>query len=162
MLSIKPATIANIERITEIYNEAIQNTTATFDTEIKSIEDRMKWFKDHDEKHPVIIAEIDEEIIGFASLSKWSERSAYDGTAEVSVYIDRNHRGKGVGKRLLEVLTLEGEKAELHNLISRITEGNLSSIHIHEQLGFIHIGVMREAGKKFGKLLDVHLMQKLF
>lgn len=162
MLTIKPATIANIERITEIYNEAIQNTTATFDTEVKTVEDRMKWFKDHDEKHPVIIAEIDEEIIGFASLSRWSDRSAYDGTAEVSVYIDRNNRGKGVGKRLLEVLTLEGEKAELHNLISRITEGNLSSIHIHEQLGFIHIGVMREAGRKFGKLLDVHLMQKLF
>ena len=162
MLTIKPATSEHIKRITDIYNEAIQNTTATFDTEIKPLEDRIKWFKEHDEQHPVIVAEMDDEIIGYASLSKWSERSAYDGTAEVSVYIDRNNRGKGVGKRLLEVLTLEGEKSGLHTLISRITEGNLSSIHIHEQLGFEHIGVMREAGKKFDKLLDVHLMQKLF
>ncbi|HMT28262.1 MAG TPA: N-acetyltransferase family protein [Bacteroidia bacterium] len=162
MLTIKPATPEHIHRITQIYNDAIENTTATFDTEIKSEDNRLQWLREHDEKHPVIVAEIDHEIIGFASLSKWSDRTAYDGTAEVSVYIDRNHRGKGVGKRMLEVITLEGEKAGLHNLISRITEGNLSSIHIHEQLGFEHIGVMREAGRKFGKLLDVHLMQKLF
>ncbi len=162
MLAIRPATERDIERITDIYNEAIQNTTATFDTETKSAQDRMKWFQDHDQSHPVIVAEIGDKVVGYASLTKWSERAAYDGTAEVSVYIDRNNRGKGIGKQLLEVLTLEGEKAGLHNLISRITEGNLSSIHIHEQLGFEHIGVMRQAGKKFGKLLDVHLMQKLF
>lgn len=161
MVTIRPATIADVSRITEIYNEAIKNTTATFDTETKTIEERQQWFRNHDEQHPVIVAEVNGEVIGFASLSKWSDRCAYDGTAEVSVYIDHNHRGKGVGKRLLEVLTLEGAKAGLFNLISRITEGNLSSIHIHEQLGFEHIGVMKMAGKKFDKFLDVHMMQKL-
>ena len=65
MLTIKPATSEHIKRITDIYNEAIQNTTATFDTEIKTLEDRMKWFKDHDEQHPVIVAEVDDEIIGY-------------------------------------------------------------------------------------------------
>ncbi len=162
MITIRPATASDIRWITQIYNEAIQNTTATFDTERKTLDDRTKWFDDHDEKHPVLIAEIENEVVGYASLSKWSDKCAYDGTAEVSVYIDRNHRSKGVGKKLLEVLTIAGKNAGLHNLISRITEGNLSSIHIHELYGFEHIGVMREAGIKFGKLLDVHLMQKLF
>ncbi len=161
MLSIRPATANDILRITDIYNDAILNTTATFDTETKTVEERMQWFLHHDEKHPVIVAEIESQVIGFASLSKWSDRCAYDGTAEVSVYIDRNHRGKGVGKRMVEVIALEGERAGLTNLISRITEGNLSSIHIHEQLGFEHIGVMKKAGKKFDRFLDVHLMQKL-
>lgn len=161
MLSIRPATENDILRITHIYNDAILNTTATFDTETKTVEERMQWFLNHDEKHPVIVAEINSQVIGFASLSKWSDRCAYDGTAEVSVYIDRNHRGKGVGKRMVEVIALEGERAGLTNLISRITEGNLSSIHIHEQLGFEHIGVMKKAGKKFDRFLDVHLMQKL-
>ncbi|MBK7388757.1 MAG: N-acetyltransferase [Bacteroidia bacterium] len=161
MLSIRPATANDILRITDIYNDAILNTTATFDTETKTVEERMQWFLNHDEKHPVIVAEINSQVIGFASLSKWSDRCAYDGTAEVSVYIDRNHRGKGVGKRMVEVIALEGERAGLTNLISRITEGNLSSIHIHEQLGFEHIGVMKKAGKKFDRFLDVHLMQKL-
>ncbi len=162
MLSIRPANESDVSRIMEIYNEAILNTNATFDTEIKSLEDRMEWFRGHDEKHPVLVAERDGRVIGYASLTKWSDRCAYDGTAEVSVYVDRNFRGQGAGKQLLEVLTLEGEKAGLHNLVSRITQGNLSSIHIHELIGFTHIGVMRKAGMKFGKFLDVHFMQKLF
>jgi len=161
MISIRPATIADIPRITEIYNEAIQNTTATFDTEIKSIEEQQEWFNRHDKMHPVIVSEVGGYVTGWASLSRWSERCAYDRTVEVSVYVDHAYRGKGTGKKLLEVLTLEAAKIGLHNLISRITEGNLSSIHIHEQLGFEHIGVMREAGEKFGKYLDVHMMQKI-
>jgi phosphinothricin acetyltransferase len=161
MLSIRPASEKDIHRITEIYNEAIQNTTATFDTDIKTIEDRLEWFRGHDEKHPVLVAEFEGRVIGFASLTRWSDRCAYDGTAEVSLYVDHNYRGRGTGKQLLEVLTLEGEKAGLHNLVSRITQGNLSSIHLHELFGFIHIGVMKEAGMKFGKFLDVHFMQKL-
>jgi len=161
MITIRPATTSDVPRITEIYNEAIQNTTATFDTELKTVDDRMKWFNDHDAMHPVLVAEIENKVIGYASLTRWSDRCAYDGTAEVSVYIDHNFRGQGAGKKILEILTLEGEKAGLHNLISRISEGNLSSIHIHEKLGYEHIGVMREAGKKFGKMLDVHMMQKL-
>jgi L-amino acid N-acyltransferase len=162
MISIRPATLGDIHWITQIYNEAIQNTTATFDTEVKTEEDRINWFKQHNNKYPVLVAETENKVIGYACLSKWSDRCAYDGTAEVSVYIDSNYRGRGVGKKLLEVLTLTGEKVGLHNLVSRITEGNLSSIHIHELLGFEHIGVMREAGVKFGKRLDVHMMQKLF
>lgn len=161
MLTIRPATQADVHRITEIYNEAIQNSTATFDTEIKTHENRMNWFNQHDDKHPVLVALENDKVIGYATLSAWSDRCAYDGTAEVSVYVDRNYRGRGTGKKLLEVLTLEGEKRGLHNLISRITEGNLNSIHIHELMGYEHIGVIREAGKKFGKLLDVHMMQKL-
>lgn len=161
MLTIRQATNKDVERITDIYNEAILNTTATFDTEIKTIEERMNWFLQHDAKHPVIVAENERGVVGYASLSPWSDRCAYDGTAEVSVYVDRHFRGSGTGKKLLEVLTLEGEKCGLHNLLSRITEGNLSSIHIHELMGYFHIGVIKEAGRKFDKFLDVHMMQKL-
>jgi L-amino acid N-acyltransferase YncA len=161
MLSIRPATISDVPVITDIYNHAILHSTATFDTEIKTLDDRIKWFNDHQPTHPVLVAEVDGKVIGFASLSRWSERCAYDGTAEVSVYIEHNHRGKGVGKKMLEVLTLQGKKMEFHNLLSRITEGNLSSIHIHELMGYEHIGVMKQAGKKFGKFLDVHLMQRV-
>ena len=70
-------------------------------------------------------------------------------------------RGKGTGKRLLSQIVLAGRESGLHNIISRITEGNIVSISMHEQIGFTHIGVMREAGRKFGKFLDVHLMQML-
>ncbi|HNR18856.1 MAG TPA: N-acetyltransferase family protein [Bacteroidia bacterium] len=162
MLSIRPATKDDVVIITEIYNDAILNSTATFDTDIKTIDDRMSWFLSHDKNHPVIVGEINEEVVGWASLTKWSDRCAYDGTSEVSVYVHKSHRGKGVGKRLLEILIAEGEKCGLHYLLSRITEGNETSIHIHERLGFTHVGVMHEVGFKFGKFLDVHIMEKVF
>src|SRR5580765_2489360 len=111
MLSIRPATQADVHRIMEIYNDAILNTTATFDTEIKSEVDRLQWFNNHDKQHPVIVGEIEGRVIGYASLTRWSDRCAYDGTAEVSVYVDPEFRSRGVGKKLLEVLTIEGEKA---------------------------------------------------
>ncbi|HEX5002203.1 MAG TPA: GNAT family N-acetyltransferase [Bacteroidia bacterium] len=162
MLNIRPASKADVQRITDIYNDAVLHTTATFDLEIQSYEDRMNWFNNHGRRHPVLVAEQEGKVTGWAALSKWSERCGYDNTAEVAFYIDPNYRNQGTGKKLLEVLTLEADKIGMHSLVSRITEGNLNSIHIHELYGFQHIGVVKEAGKKFGKYLDVHLMQKLF
>ena len=162
MLTIRPATEKDQEAIMDIYNEAVENTTATFDTEKRTAEKQFAWFRNHKHNHPVIVAEENGIITGWASLSAWSERCAYDGTVEVSVYIHHEHRGKGIGKKLLELITLEGKKVKNHSVISRISEGNEISIHIHEQLGYRHIGVMKEAGMKFGKYIDVYLMQYLY
>jgi L-amino acid N-acyltransferase len=162
MLNIRPATKNDVPLITEIYNDAILNTAATFDTEVKTLEDRMQWFLNHDSSHPVLVAEINGAVIGWASLTKWSDRCAYDSTSEVSVYVHKDHRGKGAGKRLLEILVLEGEKCGLHYLLARISEGNEASIHLHEQFGFSHVGIMHEVGFKFGKFLDVHMMERVF
>lgn len=162
MIAIRPATINDLAAITAIYNEAILNTTATFDTEPKSIEDRLEWFTNHTEKHPILVSTDSGIITGWASLSKWSERCAYDTTVEVSVYVHVDYRGQGIGKKLMEVITLEGEQTGAHNIISRITQGNEHSIHLHERLGYEHVGILKEVGKKFGKYLDVHMMQKVF
>ena len=162
MIVIRSATERDIPLITEIYNEAILTTTATFDTEIKSEEDRLQWLQNHTASFPVIVAEENKTVIGWASLSKWSERSAYDSTAELSVYVDKNHRSKGVGKQLMEVITISGREAGLHTLISRITEGNEKSIYLHERLGFQNVGTLREVGRKFGQFLDVHILQIVF
>ncbi len=162
MLNIRPATEKDIPIMTEIYNEAILNTTATFDTEIKSIDDRLLWFRMHDAKHPVIVATFNDQVIGWASLNRWSDRIAYDCTAEVSLYVHVDFRNYGTGKRLLEMLTIEGERVGLHTLLARITEGNEKSIYLHERLGFEIVGTLREVGEKFGKYLDVIMMQKVF
>ena len=71
-------------------------------------------------------------------------------------------RGKGIGKRLMEAIISEGKRLGLHTVIGRIAEGNDVSVHLAESLGFRHIGVMKEVGRKFGRLLDVHLMQKIY
>jgi phosphinothricin acetyltransferase len=162
MITIRPAQPADVPFITEIYNEAIVNTTATFDTELKTETDRMIWLEAHDEMHPVLVAELNGRVIGWASLSRWSERAAYDTTAEVSLYVHKDFRNQGIGKKLLEVLTLEGEKAGLHTLLARITEGNDKSVYLHEVFGFENVGTLKEVGKKFGKFLDVRILQKVY
>jgi L-amino acid N-acyltransferase YncA len=162
MFNIRPAEIKDVPAITGIYNDAILNTTATFDTELKTSEQQTEWFKNHDNNHPVIVGELEKTVIGWASLTRWSDRCAYDKTSEVSVYVHKDFRGKGFGKKLLEQLVLRGEKAGTHYMLARITQGNESSIHLHEVFGFKHVGVMKEVGFKFGKFLNVHLMQKVF
>lgn len=162
MFDIRPATINDLKAITEIYNEAILTTTATFDTEPKTEAEQRDWFADHGGKYPILVAEQDDIIIGWASLSQWSDRYAYTDTAEISLYVKDGFRGRGIGRGLLEAIISEGEKTGLHTVIARIAEGNQESIHLHESIGFQHIGVMREVGQKFGRILDVWLMQKFF
>ena len=160
--TIRSARIKDLDTITEIYNEAIIKTIATFDTEPKTYEEQKKWFDDHESKNPILVAELNGVIVGWASLSKWSDRCAYSDTAEISLYVQEKYQGKGIGRHLIEAIIKEGKKTGLHTIIARITAGNESSLHLHRSVGFTYIGIMKEVGKKFGKRLDVHLMQKIY
>ena len=161
-LTIRPAKTDDLPAITAIYNEAILTTDATFDTELRTLDDRKMWFESHDSRNPIMVAATDDTVTGWASLSKWSERRAYDNTAEISVYIKEEFRGKGIGRILMDKILLKGKEAGLHTVIARIVAGNRESIHLHEEFGFEHIGVMKEVGLKNGRLLDVHLMQNIY
>ena len=162
MLQIRKSTRDDLKAILDIYNEAVLNTTATFDTTARTFEQQLEWYENHKANHPVFVAEENNVVVGWASLSPYSDRCAYDTTVEVSVYIHPDHRGKKIGSKLLEVITLEGQKVKNHTVISRITSDNLSSIHIHEKIGYRHVGTLKEVGVKFGKLLDVEIMQYLY
>jgi phosphinothricin acetyltransferase len=162
MLVIRPASLADLAAITAIYNEAILTTTGTFDTEPKNEHERQAWFEAHGPRHPVLVAEWAGQVVGWASLTKWSDRLAYAGTAEISLYIHSTHRDRGIGKELIAVLMQEGHKAGLHTLIARIASGNEASMRLLRAVGFEQIGVMREVGWKFGQLLDIHLMQLIY
>ena len=159
---VRKATLGDLNAITGIYNEAILTTDATFDTEPKTVAEQRVWFLNHGPRRPILVAEADSAVVGWASLSEWSGRCAYADTAEISIYIKQEFRGKRIGKRLMDAIIAQGEKAELHTIIARIISGNGVSIHLHECAGFEHIGIMREVGRKFGRLLDVCLMQKIY
>ncbi len=162
MLTLRPAELKDVKEITEIYNEAILNSTATFDTEPKTVDEQTLWLQSHNDKHPVIVAELQGEIVGWASLSPWSDRPAYSITAEISIYVKVGFRNEGYGKKLMDKIIDDGEAAGLHSIIARIAGENEVSIRLHEAYGFKHIGVMKEAGEKFGMILDVHMMQKIY
>jgi L-amino acid N-acyltransferase YncA len=162
MLIIRNATLQDLDAITEIYNEAIIKTVATFDTQPKTIEEQKDWYASHGPKYPILVAEQDGRVVGWASLSMWSDRCAYSDTAESSLYVKEEHQGKGIGKKLLLAVVQEGKKGGLHTVVARIAAGNQVSLHLAESAGFEYIGVMREVGRKFGKLLDVQIMQKIY
>jgi phosphinothricin acetyltransferase len=158
-ISIRLASSEDVTSITDIYNEAIRTTTATFDTEPKTAEDRLKWLESHDERHPVFVAELDGRVAGWASLTKWSDRPAYNQTAETSFYVGEAFRGRGVGSALKERLIEEARRLGFHTLLARTARESFASIHINESFGFRQIGTMKEVGFKFGRRLDVHVMQ---
>lgn len=162
MITVRRATLDDLPAITEIYNDAVLNTIATFDTQSKSLDEQIEWFKEHDFKYPIMVAETGGIITGWASLSRWSGRCAYANTAEISVYVAETHRGKGIGRHLIRAIVEEGQRVGLHTVIARIAGGNDVSIRLHESVGFQHVGIMREVGEKFGKLIDVYLMQKIY
>jgi L-amino acid N-acyltransferase YncA len=161
-LRIGPAAPEHLPAITQIYNQAVLKTVATFDTPPKTLEEQKIWFAHHGPKYPVLVAEQDGFVVGWTSLTKWSDRCAYSDTAEISLYINEEHQGKGIGRKLLQAIMVEGQKAGLHTVIARIAQGGEASLNLHRSVGFEHIGTMKEVGRKFGKLLDVHLMQKIY
>jgi L-amino acid N-acyltransferase len=158
---VRAATVGDLERILEIYNHEVLHSTATYDTQPRTLAEQRKWYGVHDEKHPVIVAQSGDGVDGWASLSPWSERAAYARTVEVSVYVAQESRRRGVGRRLLEALVAEALSLGHHALIARISADNEASVRLHAALGFADVGTLREVGVKFGRLLDVAIMERL-
>lgn len=158
-IRVRPAELSDVGAITEIYNEAVRTLTATFDTEEKTVEEQRGWFESHDERFPVFVAEMDEQVVGWACLSRWSERPAYDITAESTVYVREGFRGRGVGKKLKQAGIDQARRLGFHSLIARVAEGSDASLHLNREFGFRSVGTLREVGRKFDRLLDVHILQ---
>jgi phosphinothricin acetyltransferase len=121
----------------------------------------MQWFDSHDARHPVLIAELEGRVVGWSSVNSWSDRHAYDDTAETSFYVKSEFRGRGIGRKLKEATIEEARRLRFHTLIARIAEGGEESLHLNESMGFMRVGTLREVGRKFGKRLDVHILQKM-
>lgn len=148
--------------MTAIYNDAILHTSATLDTQPKTEAEQRAWFEAHDARHPVLVAVLDGAVVGWTSLSRWSDRCAYSETAEVSTYVAEACRGQGIGRQLTAAIDAEARRVGLHTVLARIVQGNEVSLRLSQTFGFEPIGVMKEVGLKFGRRLDVHLMQKVY
>jgi L-amino acid N-acyltransferase len=161
MLQIRDAVPADIPIMMNIYNEAVRNSTVTFDLEEKTLADRQAWFAGYGKDYPLIVAEFTGEVVGYCSLSRFRERAAYASTAELSIYIAIPHQGIGVGSKLMSEIIDRGTKRGFHTVVSGINNGNQASIKLHEKFGFQHVGHLREVGRKFGEWLDVFYYQRM-
>jgi L-amino acid N-acyltransferase len=150
------------EAIRSIYNPEVLESTVTFDLVPRTIEEQVAWLDEHAGGHPAIVAtDASGEILGFGSLSPYRPRAAYSTTVEDSVYVHRDCRGLGVGGALLGELVRLGTAHGFHSAIARIVGNHEASIALHSQCGFRTIGTEREVGRKFGRWLDVVLMQRM-
>lgn len=109
----------------------------------------------------MFVLEVDGRIAGWASLTAWSDRKAYAGTAETSFFVHSSYHGRGYGKRLKLALVDAAREIGLHTLIARVAEGSDASVHICRSAGFERIGTMKQVGHKFGRYLDVDVFQLL-
>jgi phosphinothricin acetyltransferase len=142
--------------IRSIYEEGIQTRLATFETECP---DWRTWNAAH-RSSCRLVAESGDRISGWAALSTISERCVYAGVAEVSVYVGRDHRGQGVGTRLLKALIEASENEGIWTLQAGIFPDNETSIRLHERFGFRHVGRRERLGQLAGVWMDVLLLER--
>lgn len=160
-LHIRSATPADAADIARIYNHYIKESTATFDTAEKTEQERVQWLADHGEGFPVLVAERDGDVIGWGSISPFRERPAYRHTVELGIYLRDGETRAGVGPLVLDALIKAAEKAGHHALMGQVVSENEASLRMLERAGFSRVGYLPEVGCKFGRWLDLVIVERL-
>ena len=160
-VTIRTAEIGDAEAIRQIYNHEVENTTATMDLVPRTLADQQDWLAARSGAFATIVAVLEGEVVGFASLSPYKERAAYRPTVEDSVYVRRDLGGRGIGKALLTAVIDLAAASGFHSVMARIEASGTASRALHASCGFREVGVEVEVGRKFNRWIDMVLMQKL-
>jgi phosphinothricin acetyltransferase len=158
---LRPARLDDAEAIRQIYNVEVTTSTVTFDIVPRTLEEQIGYLTDRTGAHAVVVAEDGDEVVGYAALSPWRSKPAYSTSVEDSVYVHPAHQGRGIGRALLAELVRVATAHGFHAVFARIVGGHEASIRVHEALGFEIVGTEREVGRKFGRWLDVVVMELL-
>ena len=152
------------DAILDIFNEAILNSTALFEYEPRTVEKMQAWFELKQAGIFPVIGLVDEHgnLAGFASMGNFRPFPANKYTVEHSVYVHKDFRGEGLGRRLLELIVEAARQRDIHVMIGGITADNRASIELHKKLGFVHVGTLPEVGFKFGHWQDLAFYQLTF
>lgn len=151
----------DLKRVMDIYNQGIHDRIATLETEEKGQDYMETWYQDHQGRYAVMTAVNDEEVVGWASLNPYSHRCAYDGVAQLSIYIDRDFRGKGIGSVLLDSLEQKARENNFHKIILFVFMTNEAGKSLYKKNGYREVGVFKEQGIFEGKYIDILAMEKL-
>ncbi len=164
-LNIRDAEIKDSSAILEIFNYEAENETTVFELRARTQTEQKEWIKKHSGVYSVLVKENEgsesKTIVGYASLSPYRSRPGYKTTAESSVFVRADYRGKGVGNDLMKALIERASKNGFHCLIARIAGPNEASFELHKRLGFELVGIEKEVARKFGKWLDCAVFQKI-
>lgn len=157
---LRDAETSDLGTITEIHNDAVVHTTAIWNETAVDVDDRAAWLADRTRRgFPVIVAVDDTGVLGYASYGDWRPHTGYRHTAEHSVYVRGDQRGRGIGRTLMRELITRARAQGLHVLVAGVDSTNTASIVLHEKLGFREVGRLPQVGAKFGRWLDLTFLQ---
>jgi phosphinothricin acetyltransferase len=159
---IRDAVPADLPEILTVHNAAIADTTAIWDEEQVGLADRQAWFDQRTGAGlPILTAEIDGRVAGYASYGPFRPKSGYRHTVENSVYVADGFHRRGVATALMAELIERARRGDVHAIVAGIESSNTTSIALHAKFGFTVVGVMPQVGVKFGRWLDLTWMQLL-
>lgn len=157
--AVRPAVESDLAAINDIYNYYVPLSTCTYQEQPETWSDRLQWFRNHGEKHPVTVALENGQVLGWASLSPFHERSAYRYTVENSLYIHHEHHRRGIGSLLLDDLIRRGRELGHRVIVAAIDGEQSASVAMHKKFDFEKVGHLHRLGFKFGRWLDVIYME---
>jgi phosphinothricin acetyltransferase len=165
LMHVREATAGDLPAIRRLYNALIPTTTVAWRDEPASEAEMRTWFAgQHEAGHPVLVGELDGEVVGYTAWTTFRGGTrflGYRATVELTIHVDGDHHGRGVGRRLLaELIDLAGTRG-IHVLVAGIDADNTASIALHEAMGFTEVARMPEVGRKFDRWLDLVLMQRI-
>lgn len=160
MTNVRPASVDDLDAIRRIYNEGIEDRVATLESAPKTREELEVWWNEHDDRYAVIVAETT-RIVGWASLNRFSHRCAHAAVADLSVYVARDERGRGIGRLLLDGLVEIAAQGAFRKIVLHALDPNEVGKRLYASAGFREVGVFRQHGILDGRLVDVVAMERL-
>jgi L-amino acid N-acyltransferase len=162
---VRDAVTQDLPTIRTIYNALISTTTIAWSEKAETLRQRQTWFRNQQQAgNPVLVAEIDGEVVGFCSYGSFRGAGRWPGyrfTVEHTIHVNRSHWGSDVARELLSALIDRATSANVHVMVAAIDSENLKSIRFHEKHGFATVATMPEVGRKFDRWLDLVLMQRV-
>lgn len=160
-VQVRDATCRDAAAVAAIYNAGIEDRVATFETQTRTADERRAWMAGHDERHPVLVAEIAQGVVAFASVEAYRARACYDGVGEFSVYVDRAVRRRGVGRVLLTGLVDRCERLGYWKLVGRVFTTNDASRALCRAAGFREVGIYERHARLDGIWRDCVIVERL-
>lgn len=157
---VRPAQAEDVDAMTAIYNAGIESGLGTFETRLREPAEIAAWLS-ATQRYPLLVAERQGRVVGFARLSSYRDRPCYDGIAEFSIYLTPETHRQGIGSQLLADLLSAAKQAGFHKVLSRIFTANTASRALCRKLGFREVGVYERHGQLHGQWLDVVIVEFL-
>jgi L-amino acid N-acyltransferase YncA len=162
LLEIRDATREDAASIAHIYNQGIEDRSATLETQLRTPEERAEWLATRSSRHPVLVAvDSAERVVGWASLNPFNPRPAYDHVADISLYVAREERGRGIGDALMSALEARARKLGYHKMVLAAFPTNAPGMRLYERHEFRTVGIYHEQGMLDGRWVDVIVMEKI-